>query len=345
MQCHLVTTAFELAASQNAPKIVTLSLDDSLTEKDNHSTRLESVDWQFDHKRSFPGTIVYTKGMVYVMLRLTVGTVSFTVKMQLYLRAKTIRRLNRSREKGEKLKFRTKLEIARAMLTAIAPLIPVDYQVYVLFDSWYASAALIKWCRAQNWHVICRLKSNRNLDGVSVKQHNERLLHQRYTRVRVPAADEADPRRYLVRSATGKLNGLSQTVRVFISKRLHRDKRPRFYLSTDSSLSAHDALTLYHQRWGCEVTNWYVSERLGWADNRLWRLESTDKFMMVLCLALAFLEYQQAQDQQLKNLADVIRSHRQTHARKLLEEACTLALKLGDMVPVLARFTVPPLPV
>ncbi len=307
LQTHLVKTAFELAESQNASKVVGLSLDDSLTEKDNHSKRLESVDWQFDHKRSFPGTVVYTKGMVYVMLRLSVGDISFTVKMRLYLRAKTIRRLNRSREKGEKLKFRTKLEIARQMLEEIAPLIPIGYKVYVLFDSWYASAALIKWCRSQNWHVICRLKSNRNLDGVSVKQHNQRLKHQRYTRVRVPAADDADPKRYLVRSATGKLNSLSETVRVFISKRHHKDNRPRYYASTDTSLNAQLALTFFNHRWGCEVANWYISERLGWADSRLWRLESTDKFMMVLWLALAFLEYQQAQDQQAKNLAGVIR--------------------------------------
>jgi hypothetical protein len=33
--------------------------------------------------------------------------------------------------------------------------IPVGYPVYVLFDSWYASAKLIKWCRRHNWHVIC----------------------------------------------------------------------------------------------------------------------------------------------------------------------------------------------
>ncbi len=48
-----------------------------------------------------------------------------------------------------------------------------------------------------------------------------------------------------------------------------------------------------------------------------------------------------AQDQQLKNLAGVIRVHRQTHAHKLLQQACAMALKLGDIAPVLARFTVP----
>ncbi len=42
------------------------------------------------------GRWYYTKGTVYVMLRLTVGNVSFTVDMRPYLRASTIRRLNRA---------------------------------------------------------------------------------------------------------------------------------------------------------------------------------------------------------------------------------------------------------
>lgn len=340
LRTHLVKTAFELAAAEGAPRQVFLSLDDSLTVKDKHSHKLECVDWHFNHTQATVNQPAYTKGMVYVMLRLTVGSLSFTVDMQLYLRASTVRRLNRARESGQQLQFHTKLKIARDMLKAIEPLLPAGYQVYVLFDSWYASARFIKWCRKRNWHILCRLKSNRNLDGVAVKLHHQRLKHQRYTRVRVPAADKTDPRRYLVRSITGKLNGLPGTVRVFISKRHPEDKRPRYFLCTDLSLSAAQALTFYHHRWGCEVANWYIAERLGWADSRLWRFESTYKYLMVLWLALAFLECQKARGQPHDNLADVIRAHRRRHARKLVEAACALALTLGNIAPVLARFTV-----
>jgi len=340
LRAHLVKTAFELADAEGVPKRVFLSVDDSLTVKDKHSHKLECVDWHFDHTRSTMNKPAFTKGMVYVVLRLTVGNISVTIDVQLYLREKTIRHLNRSRQQGEKLQFRTKLEIAREMLEAITPLLPEDYQVYVLFDSWYASAKFIKWCRKQDWHIICQLKSNRNLDGVAVKLHNQRLKHQQYARVGVPAADKTDDRHYLVRSVSGKLNGLPGTVRVFISKRHPEDRRPRYFLCTDLSLSAEQALTFYHHRWACEVTNWYIAERLGWADSRLWRFESTYKFMTVLWLALAFLECQKARDQQYGNLADVIRAHRRKHAHKLVEEACALVLKLGDVAPVLARFTV-----
>lgn len=133
---HLVKTAFELAEAQGAAKQVFLSIDDSFTEKDRHSTRLEAVDWLYDRERSSPKQPVYSKGTVYVLLRLSIGNISFTVDVQLYLRRATIHKLNRKRRQGKQLRFRSKMTIAMQMLKAIAPLLPRDYQVYVLCDSW-----------------------------------------------------------------------------------------------------------------------------------------------------------------------------------------------------------------
>jgi hypothetical protein len=340
----LVQEAFAIAEAEGAPRLAFLSLDDSLTDKDNDSRRLQLVDWHFDHRRSFPKRPVYTKGNVYVMLRLTVGSVSFSVDIAPYLRASTVRRLNRAREKGERLTFRTKIKIALEMLEAVAPLIPPGYQVYLLGDSWYAAASILKWCRAQDWHAVFRLKSNRLLNGVQVRQHNQRFKHRRYTRVRGTAADEERPKTYLVRSLTGKLSSLSDQVRVYISKRHNRDTRPRYYSSTDPSLSAHRALNWFHNRWSCEVANWYIKQQLSWADCRLWRAESAEKFLMVLWLALAFLEYRQATQHKAESLAGVIRIHRQVHAERLLEQACLMVLEVGRLGAVLAHFTFAPAP-
>ena len=142
----------------------------------------------------------------------------------------------------------------------------------------YAAASILKWCRAQEWHVIFRLKSNRLLNGVQVRQHHQRLKHRRYDHVKVTAADEERPKTYLVRSLSGKLSTLPDQVRVYISKRHSRDTRPRYYGATNPSLSAHRALNDFHVRWSCEVANWYIKERLGWADCRLWKVESSEKF-------------------------------------------------------------------
>lgn len=337
---HLIKTAFEIAQNRGAAKQVFLSIDDSFTEKDRHSKRLDNVAWHFDHARSRPKEPVHSKGTVYVMLRLIVGDISLTVDMQQYLRKETVTELNRKRRKGKKLRFRNKLTIARQMLKAVKSLIPKGYQIYVLFDSWYASSAFIRWCRKRKWHVICRLKSNRNLDKVPVKLHNKRLKHRRYTDVRLYAANDEKGTLYRVRSLTGRLNNVDQPVRVLISKRHSGDTHPRYYGSTDTQLSLEDTLTFFRNRWSCEVANWYVAEKLGWADCRLWRFESTDKFLMVLWLALAYLEVRLAKNQNFENLAEVIQQHRQDHAWHLLRTVCQLAMQSTDLSEVLEQFTI-----
>ncbi len=95
---------------------------------------------------------------------------------------------------------------------------------------------------------------------------------------------------------------------------------------------------MYHERWGCEVANWYIAEKLGWADCRLWHVESVEKYLVVLWLALAYLEVRKANTYAAHNLADVIRLHRQEHARALLEEACHLVLRTGDLQQVFTRY-------
>jgi hypothetical protein len=63
----LVQQAFDMAEAEGAPHVAFLSLDDSLTDKDNGSRRLQMVDWFFDHAHSWPGRPIYTKANVYVL--------------------------------------------------------------------------------------------------------------------------------------------------------------------------------------------------------------------------------------------------------------------------------------
>lgn len=189
LRLFLVKSAFKLAQAAGVEHLVYLSIDDSLTVKDQATRHLEAVDWHHDHRESTPKSRVYKNGTVYVLCRLHVGPFSFTVDLRVYLREKTVRRLNRQRAKDKRLQFRSKYSLAREMLAQLEALIPHGYAVYVLFDSWYASNKLIKWCRRRKWHVICALKSNRCLNGENVRTHNQRLKQQRYTRVTLTAAD------------------------------------------------------------------------------------------------------------------------------------------------------------
>jgi hypothetical protein len=332
----LVKSAFMLAQATGVEHLVYLSIDDSLAAKDKATRHLEAVDWHHDHTASTPTRPVYKNGTVYVLCRLHVGTLSFTVDLRVYMRAKTVRRLNRERPKGKRLKFRSKYSLARAMLAELEQLIPDGYPAYVLFDSWYASAKLIKWCRRRNWHVICALKSNRCLNGENVRTHNQHLKHQRYTRVTLAAADNRS-RIYLVRQVDGRLNDIPCDV---ISKRSRRDRRPRYFMSTDLSLSAYQVLSRYMKRWPCEVANLYLKTRLGLGDFRVRSFEATEKFFVLTWLALAFLEWRLAisHQSQTKTLADVIRLQRHEHARRTMRAACEMAIQTGDVDSVLERF-------
>jgi IS4 transposase len=187
--------------------------------------------------------------------------------------------------------------------------------------------------------VIFALKSNRCLNEENVRTHNQHLKHQRYKRVILAAADDR-LRTYLVRQVDGRLNDTPFDVRVFISKSSRTDRSPRYFMSTDLSLSAYQVLSRYMKRWPCEVANWYLKTRLGLGDFRMRSFESIEKFFVLTWLALAFLEWRlaTAQQPQTRNLADVIRRQRHQHARRTLRAACEMAIHTGDVDSVLERF-------
>ena len=220
-------------------------------------------------------------------VRLELGTRSYAYDWRLYLREKTVRRLNRERDPKQRLHFRKKTTLAQEMLAGLQQLLPAGFQVYVLFDSWYAANRLLKFCRRQGWHVVCAIKSNRKLDNKQLSQWPQALRHQRYQRVQLTATDGRQ-RPYLVRPLQRRLNHLSFDVCVLISKRHHRDTHPKYFLCTDLSLSAQQILSIYQKRWPVEVDNFYVKQHLGLADFRVQSYEATEKWFAVVFLALVF---------------------------------------------------------
>jgi len=333
------------AEEEGAEPIIWASLDDSTTRKDKDTHALEAVDWIFDHSASGKGQTTYCKGAVHVTLRVQIGSYSYTFAWRLYLREKTVRRLNRRRPKGKRLRFKSKYRLAREMLEKLGALLPEGYTVYVLFDRWYASGKLIKFIRRQGWHVICALKRNRTLNGIRVDQWDQRLRHKRYTRIRVPAAD-GTPRTYLVRTVQGRLSDVPFDVCVLISRRHNRDKHPKYFLCTDLTLTAQTVLIWYGNRWPLEVDYWYLKQPLGLGDFRMQAYEAIEKWYAVLHLVLTFLQWRlheaREQGQPLRSLADVIHQHRAEHAREVLTSACQEAIQMGSIEPVLQRFIAAP---
>jgi len=319
----MVKTFLELASKVNTVFEIFISIDDSLGQKGKATRHLEAVDHQHNHTESSRKKQVYTNGFVYVEVHVQIGSFGFLFDTRLYLREKTVRRLNRKRSPEQRLRFRTKYALAREMLVELTTLLPKEHHVYVLFDSWYASKKLIKLCRRQRWHVICAIKSNRLINKVGMSQHNQTLRHRPYERVTLEAVDEQrKPPRYYTRSIQGYLEDFAEPVHAIISKTRPGDKFPKYFVCTDLSLSVQQVLRSYQKRWSVEVDNLYLKNALGLGDFRLRSFEAIQKWFAVVVLAINYLQYRMALAYNSSSsrmiLADFIRLHRLEHFQNLL---------------------------
>ena len=319
----MLMKVLELADRAGLPLKVMAGLDDSLGKKGKTTKSLQAVDVHYNHNESTKKKQAWCNGYVYVELHVQIGPFSFLFDTRLYLREKKVRHLNRERSNDNRLPYRSKYNLARDMLIELKELLQDGCQVYVLFDSWYASAKLIKFCLRQNWQVVCALKSNRKIEKQRVDLYNQTLKHKPYQKITLEAVDEHHPARtYYVRTMTGHLENIPQEVYVIISKKRPGDHFPKYFLCTDTALSAQEALRIYQKRWPVEVDNLYLKEVLGLGDFRLQSFEAIEKWFAVVVLAINYLQYcamlTYTPRQPLLSLADCKRQHQRAHFQTLL---------------------------
>jgi transposase len=199
--------------------------------------------------------------------------------------------------------------------------------VYVLFDSWYASAKLINLCLRRNWQVICALKANRKIEKQRIDCYHQTLSHKPYQRITLEAVDDRRARTYLIRTVCGHLENIRQEVYVSLSKKRPGDPRPKYFLCTDTRLTAEEALKLYQKRWPVEVDNLNLKEVLGLGDFRLQSFEAIQKWFAVVTLAINYLQYTAMlayrPKQALPSLTECKRQHQQAHLDRLLRRLVT----------------------
>ncbi len=307
---------------------VLISADDTNAPKYQGSRAFEGAGYHYDHSEGR-----CTFGYVLVSLHVTIGTCAFAAAFRLYLRDETVRKLNRRRPHQPKLPFLSKLDLVQAMLKEVLPLIPKDRQVYVLFDSWYSSKDLIRFCREQRCHVICALKSNRKLDGRPLKK--VRLRNHEYAPTKVRANSANPPTTYWTYALRGQIQGLGE-VRVIVSKRNHRDSGREYFLCTDLSLRAKGVLNRYAHRYQIEGDYLYLKDRLGAVDFRQRSLVGIEKYLTLCLLALNYLHWRRPQLKGAKTLADVMRVHQGEQSVHLVTALCQLALQHRAVRPALA---------
>ncbi len=328
LRCSLLTWAL----LRDPAAEIWVSVDDTNAPKHKDSQALEGAGWHYNHT-----TGRSTYGYVLVTLHVTVGRCSLAIAFRVYLRDETVRKLNRGRPRDQRLVFASKLDLVQDMLTELKPFLPTDRRVYVLFDSWYASQELIRFCRQQHWQVICALRSNRSFNGKPLQQVRFRNHEYRETKVHGYSANSpSSSTTYLACAQRGTVRGLGD-VRVVFSKRNQRSKGRQYFLCTDLSLRTSGILNRYAHRYQIERDYLYLKDRLGAADFRQRSLTAITKYLTLCFVALAYLQWRQAEEEQAQTLAELIADHRQAHLRAYVTWLCRLALRHRAVEPALAE--------
>lgn len=339
-QAYLVDWVLQDAQSELFQRPVLISIDDSDAPKPKASKHFEPVDWHFDITQGRG----YCHGAVFLTCHISYGERSTPINWRPYLREKTVRRLNRQRPPEKRLRFKSKLTLAKEMLSELAEVLPQQARIYVLYDSWYASNRLIKFCRRHGWHVICALKHNRLFfkQGAPEAKNLSRIARyttsKRFTAVWVDAPQNST--RYWVIKLIGRLKGIGEEFAVIISKRHPGDKRPEYFLATDVTLSAKEALSLYTRRWAIEVDHLYLKNRLGLGDFRLRSVEGISKYFDLVFLTLVYLHWRKSElhDPNIKTLSDVIALHRQEQYVEFLRDFGQKVLEQNSVELAIAQF-------
>lgn len=313
-QRYLVQWILSAAKRYGTEEPILISIDDSLSKKPKTSHHFQPVEWHFDAN----GGRRYGHGVVFLTCHIQYGRRSTPISWRLYMREKTIRKLNKERSGKKRLRFKTKYKLAMEMLSEIAELIPSSVAVFVMFDSWYASDKLIRFCLRKNWDVICALKCNRCFGGRRLSHIARYLRNESFNPVWVGST--ADSTKYLVHTRKGYLGKLQEKVRVIISKRHNRDKRPEYFMCTESKVGTKKVLNRYSKRWACEIDHLYLKTRLGLEGFRIRSVEGITKYFSLTFLSLAYLHWRRGDAGSLdeKTLAELISQHRGQHFGELL---------------------------
>jgi SRSO17 transposase len=262
-----------LAAAGRGDNVVPvfLAIDDSLVEKSGKC--IEGTDYHYSHSA---GRTVW--GHVWVTAQLVVLGQSYPISWRLYRRRTTCEELD--------VPFASKPELARAIVDAFQPL--PGTQTYVLTDSWYPSQQLLETCQERGFHLISAVKSDRKLrvadHNLQAKAWSQALPKRAFDFVTVNTAG------YKLWSTVGRLS--SGHVARLVVNRVIGQKRWRYLVSTDCSLSAQTVISYYLARW--EVENFYrvAKQSLGWGDYQMRDLFAVERHVQLMMVAHAYLEVQ-----------------------------------------------------
>lgn len=302
--------------SKKTKQAIIVSIDDFAITKPNTTNSIEVLGYYKETKDD-----TYHNQLKTVTLRVSCNNISFTLCFRLYLRKKDVAKWNYHRNKSNKckLKFRTKLNLAKDMLNQVLPVLVKTYKVYVCFDTWYSSAKLIKHIRKCGGEVICGIKKNRNISNIQISQRVKCISRFKKNACIVKIKNKSGTRVYHTHSINGFLKDVNKKVKTVISRMYRKYKiTTRYFMSTDTSLTNKQILEIYANRWKCEVDYLYLKCFLGIGDFQLRSYEGVKAFFFLEFLALNYLQWSLFERNPNKSISDMIRFHKEERQKTII---------------------------
>ncbi len=240
-----------------------LIIDDTYNEKKGKHT--EGVGRFFDHSKGF----IWGNNIVTSVLQ--AKGLFIPHKAKIYVKKE---------EAGTD--FKSKIQIA--IKDIIKPLKnPPGTELMIVCDSWWYSAILIKSCRELGHHVTCQVKSNKKVildtgEFLQVKTYANQLDKIEFKKIAVQARGKK--RSYYIVEQLVSLDRSGQ-VRLVISKE-NLDAEPKFYVCTNTNLSAEEILSIYEDRWDIETAHREANQKLGFKDYQLRSKNAIERFMQLV---------------------------------------------------------------
>lgn len=245
---------------------ILLIIDDTYREKKGECT--DGVGSFFDHSKG------YIWGNSFVTSVLQCRGLFIPHKAKMYIKEEDANK--------EGLEFSTKPQIAFEDI--IKPLkIPETTKLMIVFDSWWFSADLINKVRGLRYNITCQIKSDKKIipeDGSSlqVQEYAKRFKKDDHNQIKIMVRGKK--KSYSVVERLVELENIGK-VKLIISGKNWKDV-PRYYVCTDTTLSAAEILSIYEDRWNIETGHRESNQKLGFKDYQMRSKKAIERFIQLV---------------------------------------------------------------
>jgi SRSO17 transposase len=255
-------------------------IDDTLLEKTGSS--MDLVQDHFDHC-----SFKMKTGLSLVSMNYSDEKKNYNLCKDVYLRKKYLEAA------GAGEQFRTKIELACAMLESLLEAVPqiLEQNPAIIFDSWFLSHVIVSLLNRHQLKYVSRAKLNRVIEGLemNLKEYGENVLKP------------SDFRRYTVKEGGVEKVFYSYTtilplsklgdVKVVFIKKKETEELSCVVVSNDLRRSSEELISIYKTRWSIETDYKTSKQHLGLADFHVRKKQGILRYLTLSFVVSTYLEY------------------------------------------------------